>query len=626
MLVFHRHQLRNEQKLKVARSLLRVSWSLTFSTISDLVNALRPSHDTGLYTVDELELFCQCLHNFYLLENVEKNIINSMAETATKFMTSITATLSETREAFRNEENLQTLLYKLTIVYKCYGKRLNQNDKNIVCEAFENFAHRGIMKGDNLFNDNRSCVVHVLDSLYRAESHLPRFTAVIENCVLELANKNVILTTQDISAVLRVFQRYRDTNSHDFCLALQKVATAMNERIIKGLSNEIKVRAKDFLKNMKILSSKYFVDKHLYENFCALVERDLKEECKCTKKPCPKSCLMLDFCNLADVLDSISTVNYVYKEKDSHLYFLSNIAERLTDRSIVQTFFNSPHRNKAQKLMYILQNFQIYGYYPETFINDDQFDELYRDAGYFRSYFLIKQQEYKFGSYERLGLEYGSSKSGEAKIDMFFYNNAHKIETQAKNLIKMEERLREVLYEMNFETLKQSHSVCNNAVYFIINDETAVLPLARVKFCRDKTGTINNLAGLSGKITPVYRMLKSQYRWVLQVPYYEFEREPGNETEFIRDQYIKCKGKMPDEPDYYESPDPLGQMDSAYAQWNDPSYYHMMDRGGYYDNRGYSRNGRDPYYGAYDSQYQSGYHHQPQLRHQQPHMNYNGYH
>jgi len=631
MLVFHRHQLRNEQKLKVARSLLRVSWSLTFSTISDLVNALRPSHDTGLYTVDELELFCQCLHNFYLLENVEKNIINSMAETATQFMTSITANLNE-----NPEENLQTLLYKLTIVYKCYGKRLNQNDKNIVCEAFETFANRGIMKGDNLFNDNRSCVVHVLDSLYRAESHLPRFTQVIENCVLELATRNVILTTQDISAVLRVFQRYRDTNSINFCLALQKVATAMNERITNGLNNEIKVRAKDFLKNMKILSSKYFVDKHLYENFCALVERDLKEDCKCTKKPCPKSCLMLDFCNLADVLDSISTVNYVYKDKNTHLYFLSRIAERLTETGIVQTFFSSPHRNKAQKLMYILQNFQIYGFYPEGFINDDQFNDLYREHGYFRSYFLIKQQEYKFGSYERLGIEYGSSKTGDAKLDYIFYNNAQKIETQAKNLLKMEERLREVLYEMNFETLKQSHSVCNNAVYFIINDETAVLPLARVKFCRDKTGTIDNLAGLSGKITPVYRMLKSQYRFVLQVPYYEFERDPGNEAEFIRDQLNLCmKNKIPDEQDYFEPRDSLGgHLDSPYSQWNDP-YYNMMERGHYYDNRGYNqhRNPRtDSYYGSYHhDSYQSGYHHQqPQLRHQHhhhPHMSYNsGYH
>ena len=76
----------------------------------------------------------------------------------------------------------------------------------------------------------------MLDSLYRAESHLPRFTQVIENCVLELATRNVILTTQDISAVLRVFQRYRDTNSINFCLALQKVATAMNERITNGKS------------------------------------------------------------------------------------------------------------------------------------------------------------------------------------------------------------------------------------------------------------------------------------------------------------------------------------------------------------------------------------------------------
>ena len=99
---------------------------------------------------------------------------------------------------------------------------------------------------------------------------------------------------------------------------------------------------------------------------------------------------------------------------------------------------------------------------------------------------------------------------------MFLNYNTQRIETQAKNLIKMEERLREVLNDMNFKTLKQSHrqvslwfddifvwyflsSVCNNTVYFIINDETAVLPLARVKFCRDKTGTVDNLSGLSGK-------------------------------------------------------------------------------------------------------------------------------
>ena len=50
-----------------------------------------------------------------------------------------------------------------------------------------------------------------------------------------------------------------------------------------------------------------------------------------------------------------------------------------------------------------------------------------------------------------------SSKTGEAKIDMFLNYNTQRIETQAKNLIKMEERLREVLNDMNFKTLKQSH-------------------------------------------------------------------------------------------------------------------------------------------------------------------------
>lgn len=100
-----------------------------------------------------------------------------MAETATQFMTGIRPDVTQP------DAVLETLLYKLTIVYKCYGKRLSQSDKAVVCEAFELFAKRGIMKGtwfqksvkvknsgDNLFNDNRSCVVHVLDSLYRAES------------------------------------------------------------------------------------------------------------------------------------------------------------------------------------------------------------------------------------------------------------------------------------------------------------------------------------------------------------------------------------------------------------------------------------------------------------------------
>ena len=42
-----------------------------------------------------------------------------------------------------------------------------------------------------------------------------------------------------------------------------------------------------------------------------------------------------------------------------------------------------------------------------------------------------------------------------------------------------------------------------------------------------------------GKITPVYRMLKTQYRYVLQVPYYDFERKIGAEAEYLHEQLAK---------------------------------------------------------------------------------------
>ena len=83
--------------------------------------------------------------------------------------------------------------------------------------------------GDNLFNDNRSCVVHVLDSLYRAESQLPRFSIVIENCVLELATKCVVLTTQGMEILKRKHQassishtkkKMRAKSKHNYTLKL----------------------------------------------------------------------------------------------------------------------------------------------------------------------------------------------------------------------------------------------------------------------------------------------------------------------------------------------------------------------------------------------------------------------
>ena len=64
-----------------------------------------------------------------------------MAETATQFMTTMRVDPNGT------EDSLKMHLYKLTIVYKCYGKRLSQTEKNTVCEAFETFVNKGVMKG-----------------------------------------------------------------------------------------------------------------------------------------------------------------------------------------------------------------------------------------------------------------------------------------------------------------------------------------------------------------------------------------------------------------------------------------------------------------------------------------------
>ena len=78
-----------------------------------------------------------------------------MAETATQFMTTIRV------DANGNEESLKTHLYKLTIVYKCYGKRLSQAEKNTVCEAFEIFVTKNIMKGPaNEFTGHFSTITY----------------------------------------------------------------------------------------------------------------------------------------------------------------------------------------------------------------------------------------------------------------------------------------------------------------------------------------------------------------------------------------------------------------------------------------------------------------------------------
>ena len=50
----YRNQMQNEQLLKTARSLLRLTWSLTYSTISDFLDSLRPYGNNNRFTIEEL--------------------------------------------------------------------------------------------------------------------------------------------------------------------------------------------------------------------------------------------------------------------------------------------------------------------------------------------------------------------------------------------------------------------------------------------------------------------------------------------------------------------------------------------------------------------------------------------
>ena len=50
-------------------------------------------------------------------------------------------------------------------------------------------------------------------------------------------------------------------------------------------------------------------------------------------------------------------------------------------------------------------------------------------------------------------------------------------------------------------------------------------------------------------------MLRKQYRYVLQVPYYEFEKEPGKEAEYIQSQLEKLQnGQLPEAVSSVASP------------------------------------------------------------------------
>ena len=83
-LVGYQHSMRshnsNLDNLSLARCLLRLTWSLSYSTISDFINSIETSD--GSYDIKETSLFYQCAHNHHLLDQIGSNIREGMARSA----------------------------------------------------------------------------------------------------------------------------------------------------------------------------------------------------------------------------------------------------------------------------------------------------------------------------------------------------------------------------------------------------------------------------------------------------------------------------------------------------------------------------------------------------------------
>ena len=83
-LVGYQHSMRshnsNLDNLSLARCLLRLTWSLSYSTICDFINSIETSD--GSYDIKETSLFYQCAHNHHLLDQIGSNIREGMARSA----------------------------------------------------------------------------------------------------------------------------------------------------------------------------------------------------------------------------------------------------------------------------------------------------------------------------------------------------------------------------------------------------------------------------------------------------------------------------------------------------------------------------------------------------------------
>ena len=87
-LFFKNQKVNNIGKLKFSWNIssIRLSWSLQYSTIPDFINSVYVKPGQEDFSVPEVTLFCQCLHNFHLMESIDENLKTFMAQSALRIL------------------------------------------------------------------------------------------------------------------------------------------------------------------------------------------------------------------------------------------------------------------------------------------------------------------------------------------------------------------------------------------------------------------------------------------------------------------------------------------------------------------------------------------------------------
>ena len=119
---------------------------------------------------------------------------------------------------------------------------------------------------------------------------------------------------------------------------------------------------------MRNLTAKCFFNESLLENFCALIERDLDEVCHCQRPNCLKSCRSLNFWQIADALDIISTPNYIFRKDEVRQNYCEKIFFTVNFR-----MFKFVIKNSGRSYVVFIENGESDGFKRRL----GKFDEIF---------------------------------------------------------------------------------------------------------------------------------------------------------------------------------------------------------------------------------------------------------